>query len=371
MLLNAAEVQPLLREDVPEVARLWQKVFRKSDQPASPALQKHFQEIFFEGPWADPELPSLVCRAGNDEIIGFLGRFPRTMTFKGRTIRSAIATQLMIDTTRHRGFGAIQLMRKFLSGPQDLSFTDGADESARKIWEHAGGATAKLYCLEWTRMIRPMQFASNWMRHSRRLALAGKILRPFARPLDAMMMSSGPLRPREIGEHIREDATSEVLLECLRDLESRYSLCGRFNADSLEWLLDQAGQAKRYGELKRRTVRKKDGRVVGWYVYYAKPGVRAQVLHLHAAPKSFSIVMNALVLDAHADGAIAIEGGMQPEFLADFSNNRCWLKAPGLGVLVHSRDPDLLQTIHRGEAMLSRLDGEWWMKFGIDRHLNW
>jgi hypothetical protein len=31
--------------------------------------------------------------------------------------------------------------------------------------------------------------------------------------------------------------------------------------------------------------------------------------------------------------------------------------------LVHSRDPEIMAAIHRGEAFLSRLEGEWWLRF--------
>lgn len=31
--------------------------------------------------------------------------------------------------------------------------------------------------------------------------------------------------------------------------------------------------------------------------------------------------------------------------------------------LVHSRDEDILSTIHQGKMFLSRLEGEWWMRF--------
>jgi hypothetical protein len=31
--------------------------------------------------------------------------------------------------------------------------------------------------------------------------------------------------------------------------------------------------------------------------------------------------------------------------------------------MVHSNKPELLHAIHRGDAFLTRLEGEWWMRF--------
>jgi hypothetical protein len=41
----------------------------------------------------------------------------------------------------------------------------------------------------------------------------------------------------------------------------------------------------------------------------------------------------------------------------------CGFDRKGPSVLVHSRDPDLLQRVLGGRAVLSGLDGEWWMNF--------
>ncbi|MGE5609154.1 MAG: GNAT family N-acetyltransferase, partial [Bacillota bacterium] len=112
MLLKTTRIRAFAREDVPEVARLWLRSFRHSDQTPSPDLQAYFDEVFFENPWYDPALPSLVYQNDRDQIIGFLGVMPRPMWFQDRLIRVAVATQLMVDP-HHRGFAALELLRRF------------------------------------------------------------------------------------------------------------------------------------------------------------------------------------------------------------------------------------------------------------------
>src|SRR3954466_15292577 len=72
-------------EDIDEVARLWLKAFRRrSDAPPEPLLA-YFRELFFDAPWRDPALPSLVCEDASG-IVAFLGVLPRTMMFRGERL---------------------------------------------------------------------------------------------------------------------------------------------------------------------------------------------------------------------------------------------------------------------------------------------
>ena len=37
-----------------------------------------------------------------------------------------------------------------------------------------------------------------------------------------------------------------------------------------------------------------------------------------------------------------------------------------LGVLVHAKDREISDALQRGDSTLSRLDGEWWLRFAAD-----
>src|SRR5688572_12491652 len=147
-------VRAFRREDIPEVSGLWLRVFRQQAEGACTPLQQYFRDIFFDSPWRDPRLPSLVYEEGARGIVGFLGVIPRTMIFNERPIRVAVPTQLMADE-RARTYPAAKLMRQFLDGPQELSFSDGANELAENLWRACGGIAAGLHNLKWTRVLRP------------------------------------------------------------------------------------------------------------------------------------------------------------------------------------------------------------------------
>ena len=55
-----ASIRPLERSDLPAVATLYELVARSGSRTPAPGLERYFEKTFFDHPWADPEIPSLV-----------------------------------------------------------------------------------------------------------------------------------------------------------------------------------------------------------------------------------------------------------------------------------------------------------------------
>src|SRR5438067_11289181 len=146
------------RHDIPEVAALWQKIFRHTDRPAPEALLQYFQTVFFGGPWQSDGLPSWVYE-NQGRIVGFLGVLARRMRHQGDSIRAGVITQLMADTNAG-GIAALDMMKRYFNGPQELCWTDGANDSAAALWMRLGGEVAYGYSLEWRRVLRPTRYLS-------------------------------------------------------------------------------------------------------------------------------------------------------------------------------------------------------------------
>src|SRR5690349_15035049 len=146
-------------EDIPEVARLWLKVFRHTDQTPPESATRYFHQVFFDHPWP-ASIPSLVYLSTNSRIIGFIGVLPRPMTLGGAPLRAAVSTQLMVDPESREPLAAIQLTKALIAGPQDLTYTDGSNEISARLWERAGGEVVPLKSLEWMRILRPTSFFS-------------------------------------------------------------------------------------------------------------------------------------------------------------------------------------------------------------------
>ncbi len=79
----------------------------------------------------------------------------------------------------------------------------------------------------------------------------------------------------------------------------------------------------------------------------------------------------AFILLAHAFYNFAlvlrIVGGawarLDPRYVQELSDRHCWLRTDGTWTLVHSRHAEVMAAVQQGDAFLSRLEGEWWMRF--------
>ncbi len=361
-------IRAFRRDDIPGVARLWLRIFDERERRAPKALQDYFRDIFFDGPWVDPSLPSLVYEEQGLGIVGFIGVIPRRMTFNGQPVRVAVATQLMADE-RSRSYPAVKLMRRFLDGEQDLSFSDGANDLAEKLWRACGGSVALLYSLKWTRILRPAQYARRLLCvHGRTWtsALAAAALKPVCHALDALAArteAGARWLPESSNLLIDRDPQDETLFWCVNHLSGERALRPEYDIESFRWLLTRAADKQMHGTLRKAVVREPGGQIAGWYLYYLDPGGVGQVLQFGARPASVRRVLNSLFQEARSQGAVAVSGELEPRFMKEIATSRCEFTWPGYAVLAQSRNPDLLNAVHRGDAFLTRLEGEWWARF--------
>ncbi len=355
------EIRPLERADLPQVASLYEHVARSGSWDAPPGLVEYFEETFFDYPWADPEIPSLVYE-DDGKISGFLGSNVRPFVFDGAPVRLAISGQLVTDPdVRTRAAGAF-LLKRFLEGPQDLTITDTASDTARRIWEGLGGETMHIGSIGWARVFSPLR--SVWDYKTR---TGGSRVAPVVRPVLSAVDAVGSLAARRALRVSAPSGSTEVLTpEALREhigaVAKPYRLHPSY-ADSAgtKWLLEQVARVTQRGELVARLVRHADGRPLGWFVYYHRSGGIAQVLAVAAAGNALGEVLDALLADARERGAVAVQGRVEPHLLEHLSGRRAIFHKSGYLPLIHSPRPELLHAIHSGRALLTRLAGEWWM----------
>jgi hypothetical protein len=360
-------VRHFRRDDIPAIAQLWLRAFRRRDGAASPRLQRYFEEIFFASPWSGLDLPSLVYEEAGLGVAGFLGVIPRRMMFRGRPLKVAAASQLMVDE-RARGYPGVKLMRAFFAGPQDLGFSDGANDFAERLWRSCGGAVAQLYSLKWTRILRPAQYARVRFkeRASRGYGYVAELFEPVCDVVDTLAAWTGPgarRMPRGADCWIEEEPSERTLLWCVQHLAGARALAPAYEADSFHWFLEMAGRKKMHGTLRKAVVREPTGELAGWYLYYLEPGGVGQVLQFGARPNAATRVLDCLFYQALKQGAVAVSGQLEPRFTKALSASRCDFDWSGFAVVAQSRNTALLSAIHEGDAFLSRLEGEWWARF--------
>jgi hypothetical protein len=345
------KTRPFTARDAAGVAALHARCYPASGWASDEHCAAYLRELLLGHPWADPEIPSWVLEDGA-RIVGFLGVMPRRMRFGNRALRAAVSCQLMVHPECRASFAALGLLRRLFAGPQELTIADGANEASRALWEAAGGIASPIHSLHWVRLLRPAQglltLAPQRLRRLRLLAA------PFAKALDACL----PLDFR--AEYAEEPVDAHALAEAFKSVRS--TLRPDYDAASLQWLLAQAAEKRRHGELQGALLRDASGRLAGWFLYYLNDGL-SQVLQIGARQGALPQVFEQLARHARASGARALEGRMDPQLAATVQGKHCIMQSRGISTLLHARDAALLVPLLRGDAFFSRLEGEWWMRF--------
>jgi hypothetical protein len=360
-------IRSLERRDLTEVARLHAGAAgRASDQAYVERLVGFFERTLFDNPWADAEIPSLVYEESG-EILGFLGSNVRRMRFDGRTIRMACsAHQLTHPRVRNKAPGAL-LLRRYLSGPQDLTITDGANETVRRMWEGSGGRTVHVSCLTFLRVLRPFGLATHRLLSRRMAPAAERAVAPVAQLLDlaaARLLDRG----RANNGTESEQLTPSAMLEQLPEMAEGLRLVPDYDVEYLTWLFAELGRVGHERVFLNRVARgplvaelvTRDRKVIGWYVTQLRPGGLCRVLQLAAQRRSTGAVLDRLARRADELGATGIYGRLEPRLVGPLSERRTLLHFSRGWLLAHARHEEVVDSILRGEALLTRLDGEWW-----------
>lgn len=358
-------VRPFGERDVAEVGDLHRRVFRKAHACChgdAASYQRYFAEVFLNRAVGGGALSSLVYeRAGR--IRGFLGIMPRRMSFRGTPVLMAVCSQFVVDPSE-RGQAGLQLLRRCLDGPQDLSFTDEANDNTRAVWHWCGGETLLPGPLRWIRPLRPMQFALAIVARRRSLAPLASATMPVARIVDAIVTMTAPARLRLSAPQGSRDALDEAtFLDCLPEIAGRCALRPEYDAPSTAWTFDRASRRTGFGGLRRLVVRNGASRVVGYFLYCLAEDRTADVLQVGARPEAVGQVLDHLFHDAMEAGALAVRGRMDAALVDALSERQGLIYRDSQWTLLHSKRPDLLHAVHRGDAFLTRLEGEWCLRY--------
>jgi hypothetical protein len=366
-----AGVTGMDRGDVDAIVDLWQRAFERDPAASRAKVRAYFVELFCDGPLVAADLPSLVARDDSGRITGFLGVLCRRMVHDGTAIRAAVATQLVAEPGPKNAFVPFQLLRRFLAGPQELSLSDGANDLSERIWGRLGGQAARLLSMEWQRTLRPVEsFAGRIAAKAGAPPWLGELVAPAMEAVDSATARVRRMTPRGTRVPVlHPDASAADLCDCLLRSAQTLALRPDLDAATLEWVLRKAGESRRFGALRRVLVEDDAGHTVGCSIFFADDGNVAQVLALAALPGHEARVVERTLHQAYACGATEARGQLDPQLTQALSDAGCRFVQFNLGVLVHSRRPGVLEAIHRGDARLTRLDGEWWSRLGIDRRL--
>jgi predicted N-acetyltransferase YhbS len=352
-------IRPFEPGDVPRVAELRRRVFRRSRRTGPGELERYFHVTFFENPWRDPDLPGWV---GDEDgaVVGFVGVIPRPLARGGEALKGAVVSQFFVAPER-RGFVGVRLLQRVMAGPQDLLYHDVVTADVARLWELVGGSVAHACGFAWTRPLRPARHAAAKLGSAPLVRGARLAARPLLEAIDSLAARTAPRAGPPCTAEPLADLT--LIVDALPELAPPRAIRPVYDADRLEWLLARAGERWSGRRIERQVVRAEGGAVAGWFLYLSAGGGTADLLQAHAAPGRHADVLRHLFRHAHRAGAIAVRGRLDAAFLDDLHAAGVSWERASPGILFHARDPGLLAAALRGDALLSGLDGGWWLDF--------
>jgi hypothetical protein len=353
---SRSRIRPLAEGDLGQISDLFQRVAGHPVQGSASLLKR----IFFESPWHDGSVTSLIYEDESGRVVGSLGIMPRPMKFRGGAIRAAVGHHFMVEPSRQGMRAGIELMRHFIRGPQDLAITAGS-EFSRRIWEFVGGSVSPLHSFSWTRSLRPAQYALALLKHRGIPAPAATALTAACHAVDATLNLFGRRGRVELPLALADDLDAVTMVACLSAFASDRALHPVYDVSSVSWLVDTLNESHHRGHLHKVAVRTYSGRPLGWYLYYLKRSGVAEVLQMGGREDTVREVLHHLFYHARERGAVAVTGPMDARLFGILSESRCVFHRPDNSwTLIHARDQRIADAIHSGDAFVSRLELAWW-----------
>jgi hypothetical protein len=352
-------IRPFQRDDIPQGVELFRTAFLNNGNHAPAGLESYFDRAIFQNPWYDEALPSFVHATGDGLIDGFVGVQPKRLRLRGRRLRVAVATKLMVSPAAGP-LVAARLLGRVFAGPQDLLLSDISNAAGRRIWEGLGGVTVLLYSLQWQRLVRPARHALSWLRARGVPSVITRVLHPLGSVADSVLTRwrAAPVGSALAGYSV-ESLPLEVMATRLPDLLGNRVLQPEYDEQWLRWILDLAQRNEPHRVLRGRLVRDASQEPAGWFLYFLESQGQAEVVQLVARRNAAAAVFQALLADASNAGAAMVSGRLEPGMVTEMSARHCYFREAGLWTLAHTKQSEILDAILAGNAFLSRLEGEW------------
>ncbi|WP_038366452.1 hypothetical protein [Bosea sp. UNC402CLCol] len=360
-------VRPIRASDIPAVARLFLKIFRRADKPAGTDLQHYLRTLLLASPSYSEPLGTQVYEQQDGRIRSALLAVPMRFVACGNIVPGRLLGAFMTDADRE-ALGAAQLILALRPRRADLAFCDSASPTSCNHLLAIGGKPIILQNLEWSRSFRP--FGALVGRFNARF-LRGKIpgLLVLARPVDGLLRHLLPQRdpPEPDVTRVAEMPVPIFLVHAPR-LIAHYAVRPLWTEEELFWLVSLAAQNTRLGIFTIRSVLDRNNAIIGCFVYYAAPGRTAHVLNVLSLPGQEPAVLGAMFRHLNETGHVEARGRAQPALMIGLSLQRWLIFQHRAFTVALTRVPEINEALARGDVFLGGLAGEDWSRLLTDFH---
>ena len=352
-------VRAIEPRDIPGICDLFAATFRPGRAILREAVERSLASTYLTAPGDRVRPASQVYVGPGGSVDGFMGVTTLAARFRGRALRCGILGSFM-GREPDRARAGLKLSRATFALDLDLMFSDTANRNSVDLSRSFGFDVLPAHSLGWLKILRPVAMGAAALVPSRPgLAQAFVTL---ARPVDRLAgrLPHVSLPPEDAAGSIARLLAAEDLAARARPLLARYALSPAWDESELGWLLDGARRHTTDGALQMREVFDRRGRAVGLFLLYAKPGGVARVLHVLAERGREPAVLAALIREAAALGATAIQGRTSPAVSAGLLWQRGIFYRRAAAAIGFARDPAVHAALLSDTACLGGLFGETW-----------
>lgn len=367
-----AEVtRPFDRDDAPAVADLFRSVMLRSTRPAGADLVAYLRHYYLEGPFADPECPALVHVSSDGRIDGFAGRVVQPFAFNGRKLRAAIVGNLMVRDHADAPLAGARLLKRQMSGPQDLTLSETAGDAALAMWRQLKGDVLEHHSLDFIRVLKPARYAIDLL--ASRIG-AARLLAPLGSVVDrALAAKAGPLRWTGLPEGFRpqrgircEPITPDAFVGCFRQWTGEEAIAPLWPGDCLPAVLAEAMSKRAWGAPHLRAAVTANGKPIGACLFHFAGSGPARITDIIHAPGQAGPVLDALFSEARALGASCVHGRATPHLFDALLSRRVLFVHMAASVIA-AGDPEIVMAFRQGKVHFNGLVGERWTRLIGDR----
>jgi hypothetical protein len=278
-------------------------------------------------------------------------------------LRAVCASHLVVSDDQRAGVQGALLLRRLLSGPQDLTFTDSATDRVLQMWERFGGHLDHARCYDFMIVLRPVRWLGAVARASARRRVVGSGLAPVgALPIQAagprlLRLASHDLPWPDPSPDVEgRPASAATLVEHLPTITPEVRLRVDYDQEYLGFQLALIERSA--GSLVCRIVTRSDT-PIGCYAYVPQRAGTARLLFLASSAADADAVLGELVEHARGAGASVLAGRAEPHLHEPLRRRLAVFGAAGRA-MIHAREPEISALLATSSSLLTHLDGEWW-----------
>ncbi|URK86925.1 GNAT family N-acetyltransferase [Rhizobium sp. RCAM05350] len=308
---NTGAVRAMERSDLPAVADLFTRTFRKNNQTTDSQLAGYLETVFFSSPLYTPDVGSLVHLNETSTIDSAILAMPLEFMVHGRPVTARVLCAFMAEG-KSGAAGAARLARMLRAARQDFCFTDNASPVSADHWVAGGGLVLPVQSLEWHRTFRPAAAALDIAR--RKVTLLTKLpLQGLARAADRFVRRSRTSFAATSHDGVTSAPISlPQFMEQAQLMMERFSVHPVFSKAEFDWLITAAQLNTSLGELQGRSITDAQGKTIGCYLYFGADGRNAVVLNVLCHERQEAAVVAQLFADLDSLGYASAQGMAQP-----------------------------------------------------------